>query len=593
MKEFFKMAFATMTGMVMFTLLIVFISIICIMGMVASSEATRDAEDNSVLVLNLSGTLQERSEEIPMIEQLMGSSGNQIGLDEILGAIKKAKENEKIKGIYIESGIFASDSWASLQSIRNALSDFRKTGKWIVAYGDSYTQETYYLASVANKVYMNPQGMIEWRGLAAEPVFLKDLLAKFGVSMQLAKVGKYKSAPEMFTEDKMSEPNREQISVYINGVWKNICKDVSESRKISIDSLNAYADRLITFESQPNLVKNKMVDKLIYTDEVRGEVKKLMKLNEEDKLHQLSVADMINVKESKRDGGEIAVYYAYGDIVDEEGGSLFGSADHNINAKEVCKDLEELMNDDEVKAVVIRINSGGGSAYASEQIWRQVGLLNKKKPVVVSMGGYAASGGYYISCAAPWIVAEPTTLTGSIGIFGMFPDVSGLLKDKLGVKFDEVKTNKNSSFGTKARPFNPEEIAFLEKYIDRGYNLFRMRVAQGRKMSEKDVEAIAQGRVWSGEDALRIKLVDQLGGLDAAINKAAKLAKLSSHYSINYPAKKDFLDRLMNGSEGKNSYLDEQLRITLGEFYRPMMILKDMQKHDVIQARLPYELRVR
>lgn len=590
MKSFFKTVLATMVGMILFSILACFIGIMCVVGMVASSSSTKNVKDNSVLVLNLSGSLEERS-ETSVIDKFKGTAGNIIGLDDILNAIKKAEENENIKGIYIEAGMFVPNSYASLQAIRRALTDFKKTGKWIIAYGDTYTQGTYYLASVADKIYLNPQGQIDWHGVAAQTFYLKDLMAKFGVKMQLAKVGAYKSAPEIFTADKMSDPNREQMTAYINGIWENVCKDVASSRKISVDSLNAYADNLITFDATENYKKYKLVDGLLYTDEVKKEVKKLLKIDEDETISQLGVADMANVKGKKRKGEEIAIYYAYGDIVDGDAQGMLSDG-HVIDAQTVCKDIERLMNDDDVKAVVLRVNSGGGSAYASEQIWHQIEMLKRKKPVVVSMGGAAASGGYYISCIANWIVAEPTTLTGSIGIFGMFPDMSGLLTEKLGVKFDEVKTNKHGTFGTNARPFNPEEMAYLEKYIDRGYKLFRSRVAMGRKMSEDDVEKIAQGHVWLGQDALKHKLVDQLGGLDDAVKKAAQLAKLDEYYTYSYPAVKGWWEQLTAEMAGGN-YLDEQMTMFLGEYYKTFMLLKTMNRQNAIQARLPFNISVK
>ena len=397
----------------------------------------------------------------------------------------------------------------------------------------------------------------------------------------------------MFTADKMSDANREQVTVYINGIWDNVVKDICASRKISADTLNAYVDDLLTFNDVQTLIKKKIIDGTLYTDEVKGEIKKLLKVKDDDKVNQLSIADMQNVKSKSSEGDEIAVYYAVGDIVDGQTQGLMSSVPV-IDAQVVCKDLEKLTKDDDVKAVVLRVNSGGGSAYASEQIWHSVEVLKAKKPVVVSMGGMAASGGYYISCGSNWIVAEPTTLTGSIGIFGMFPDASGLLKEKLGVKFDEVKTNKNSNFGTMSRPFTEEEMNYLNTYIDRGYNLFRSRVATGRKMSVDAVEKIAQGRVWLGQDGLKNKLVDDLGGLDVAVAKAAKLAKLDKYHTSSYPAAPDFFEQLMTAAEGSSgNYLDEAMRATLGEYYEPLLLLKNINRQNAIQARLPYQLNLR
>ena len=588
MKDFFKYTLATVTGIALAISLLTALSIFSLIGMALSGQSSTKVESNSVFVLPLSGTLDERKQD-DVMGQIMGDDDGGLGLDGILAAIRKAKADKDIKGIYIEAGMFAPDAPASAQAIRNQLADFRKSGKWIVAYADTYTQSSYYICSVADKVFLNPQGMIDWHGLASQPVFLKDLLAKFGVKVQLSKVGKYKSAPEELTADGMSEPNREQVTAYINGVWNSMLADVSASRKLSVKTLNDYADNLIMTADPKSYVSMKLVDKLIYTDEVKTEIKKMLGIDADDKINQLSLSDMSNIEDDD-DGDQIAVYYAFGDIVDAAPGGF--STSSCIAAETVCKDLEALAEDDDVKAVVLRVNSGGGSAYASEQIWHSVMNLKAKKPVVVSMGGYAASGGYYISCAANYIYAEPTTLTGSIGIFGMFPDFSGLLKDKLGVKFDEVKTNKFSAFGTPARPFNEEEMAYLNAYIDRGYKLFRKRVADGRKMKTEAVEAIAQGRVWIGSDALKVKLVDGMGGIDAAVAKAAALAKAGEYHSVSYPAPPNFIDQLFASMNGGN-YLDEQVRQTLGEYSAPFMFVKNLNSQNAIQARMPYRINMK
>lgn len=590
MKDFFKYMSATVVGLIVFTLLTGVIGAMCIVGMIASGSSAKDVSENSVMVLNMSGMLDERSES-SFMDELNGGTVGTIGLDDVLEAISKAKDNDKIKGIYIEAGMLSADSYASLAAIRNALLDFKKSGKWIVAYGDVYTQGTYYVASVADKVFLNPSGQIDWHGISSQPVFLKDLMAKFGVKMQLAKVGTYKSAPEMYTADKMSDANREQVTAYVNGIWQNVCKAVSESRKISVEQLNAYADNFITLNDPKDFVKYKFVDKLIYTDQIDAEINKLLKQDADDNINTVSLAEMKVVKSKEEKGEEIAVYYAYGNIVDNATGGML-SNEHNIVSKTVCDDLKALMDDDDVKAVVLRINSGGGSAYASEQIWHYVEMLKKEKPVVVSMGGMAASGGYYISSGANWIVAEPTTLTGSIGIFGMFPDFSGLLTEKLGVKFDEVKTNRHSAFGTPARPFNEEEMRYLNNYIDRGYALFRSRVAQGRKMKVEQVEKIAQGRVWLGQDALKVKLVDELGGLDKAVAKAAQLAKLKEYHTAAYPGKTSWVDQLLNNLSGE-SYINAQARQALGEYYEPFMLMKDINNQSAIQARIPFKLNIK
>lgn len=589
MKDFFKYVLATIVGIVILFVVIAILGAMSLVGMVASGEATKNVSDNSVLVVNLSGTMEEQAGD-NTLNQFLGSAASTMGLQETLEAIQKAKENDNVKGIYIEAGSFSAD-YASLQEVRNALLDFKKSGKWIVAYGDIYTQATYYLCSVADKVWMNPSGEIDWHGMASQPIFVKDLLAKVGIKMQVIKVGKYKSATEMYTEDHMSDANREQTQAYINSIWKQITNDVSSSRKISVDSLNAYADRLVMFEGAEAQKKYKLVDALLYHDQVKAEVKKLLKLDDDKSINQLSISDMQTVKR-KKDGEQVAVYYAYGDIVDSPSQGMLMGGGHQIVANDVNNDLQSLADDDNVKAVVIRVNSPGGSAYASEQLWHQIEVLKQKKPVVVSMGGYAASGGYYMSSGANYIFAEPTTLTGSIGIFGTIPDRSELMTKKLGLKFDEVKTNKNAAFGTSSRPFNAEELSYLQSYINRGYQLFRKRVADGRKMTIEQVEAIAQGHVFTGADALKIKLVDELGGLDKAIAKAAQLAKIDEYYTNNYPAPPSIFDQLMNQAKGGN-YLDDQLRVALGEYYQPFMLMREANQMSPVQARLPYFLNIK
>lgn len=588
MKDFFKNVFATFVGIFLFVLVTLLLGFVCIFGMVLSSESTTEIENNSVLVINLSGPLSERSDKNVMAE-FIGNVASGVSLEDVLSGIEKAKTNKNIKGIYIEAGAFAPNSYASLQEIREALIDFKKSHKWIVAYGDSYTQSAYYLASVANDVYLNPQGMLDWHGLSSQRIHLKDMLAKFGVKMQVSKVGTYKSATEMFTEEKMSDADRQQTSTYLNGIWKYLLKGVSESRNIPIAKLNEYADSVITFANPTSYLKMKLIDKLLYTDQVRNEVKKRLGINSDDEIHQISLTDLKAVEPAKG-GSEVAVYYAYGDIVDSPVSNTSFNQ-HSIVGKDVCNDLKELMDDDDVKAVVIRVNSGGGSAFASEQMWHQIMELKKVKPVVVSMGGYAASGGYYMSVPANWIVAEPTTITGSIGIFGMFPDFSGLASEKLGIKFDEVKTNKNGTFGSTMRPLTPDEMRMLQVYIDRGYTTFKNRVAQGRNLTMAQVEAIAQGHVYTGEDALKIKLVDELGGLDKAVKKAAQLAKIDNYYKVSYPSPVNWFDQIF-GENVQDNYLNEQLYTSLGIFYQPFSILRTINQQSAIQARLPYIINI-
>ncbi len=592
MKDFIKNVLATMVGMFGFFIVMGVIGMMSIIGMIASGNAAQNVEKNSVFVLNLSGTISEQGSENPL-SLFTGDNSLNSGLNDILSAIKKAKANDDIKGIYIEAGALMTN-YATLQEIRNALADFRKSGKWIVAYGDFYTQGAYYVASVANKVYINPKGAIDWHGIGAQTMFYKDFMAKFGVKWEVVKVGTFKSATETFTEEKMSDANRLQTQTFIDGTWRNVCDAVSKSRGISVDSLNSYADSYLALQATETLMKAKMVDGMMYGDQVKDAVKKMMKLDKDDNISQLTLNDMLNVKGGKVEGSEIAVYYAEGDIVqDPKAATMFGNNNY-IASRKVCKDLEDLMNDDNVKAVVVRINSGGGDAYASEQMWHQMSELRKVKPVVVSMGDYAASGAYYMSAPASWIVAQPNTLTGSIGIFAVIPDLSGLVTTKLGVRFDEVKTNRNSTFGNlMARPFNAEEKAMLQASVNRGYNLFRQRVAEGRRLPVESVEKIAQGRVWLATDALNIKLVDQLGGIDDAVKKAAQLAKLKDYYTSDYPAAASWMDAMLNSMSSSGTYLDEQLRQTLGDFYQPFTMLRSIDKREAIQARIPYAISIK
>lgn len=592
MKDFIKNVLATMVGMFGFFIVMGVIGMMSIIGMIASGNAAQNVEKNSVFVLNLSGTISEQGSENPL-SMFTGDNSLNSGLNDILSSIKKAKANDDIKGIYIEAGALAAN-YATLQEIRNALDDFRKSGKWIVAYGDFYTQGAYYVASVADKVYINPKGIVDWHGIGAQTMFYKDFMAKFGVKWEVVKVGTFKSATETFTEEKMSDANRLQTKTFIDGTWRNVCDAVSKSRGISVDSLNSYADSYLALQATETLVKAKMVDGMMYGDQVKDAVKKMMKLEKDDDIAQLTLNDMLNVKDEKVEGSEIAVYYAEGDIVqDPKAATMFGNNNY-IASRKVCKDLEDLMNDDDVKAVVVRINSGGGDAYASEQMWHQMSELRKVKPVVVSMGDYAASGAYYMSAPASWIVAQPNTLTGSIGIFAVIPDFSGLVTTKLGVRFDEVKTNRNSTFGNlMARPFNAEEKAMLQASVNRGYSLFRQRVADGRRLPVESVEKIAQGRVWLATDALNIKLVDQLGGIDDAVKKAAELAKLKDYYTSDYPAAASWMDNLLNSMSSSGTYLDEQLRQTLGDFYQPFTMLRSIDKREAIQARIPYAISIK
>jgi len=584
MKDFLKFTLATVVGIILSSIVIFFIGAIILFGTIASSDSEVKVKANSVMFLDFNGMLEERTEDNPF-KEFIGDDFSTYGLDDILSSIKKAKENEDIKGIYIQAKNLGA-SYASLQEIRNALADFKKSGKFIVAYSDNYTQKLYYLSSVADKVLLNPKGIIEWKGLAAQPMFYKDLLEKIGVEMQIFRVGTYKSAVEPFIATEMSPANREQVSEYIGSIWNQMLTDVSASRKISKDSLNAYANRMLMFYPSEQSVKCGLADTLIYKNEVRNYLKQLTKTDKDDNLAVMSLNDMINVKRNvpkDKSGNAIAVYYAFGGI-DE-------STDEGIVSEKVIKDLRELRENKDIKAVVLRVNSPGGSAFGSEQIWSEVKALKKEKTVVVSMGDYAASGGYYISCAADCIVAEPTTLTGSIGIFGMFPNVKGLT-DKVGLKFDVVKTNKFSDLGATGRGMNTDEQALIQMTINQGYDTFLSRCAEGRKMSKANIGKIAEGRVWTGEKAKKIGLVDELGGIDKAIEIAVKKAKLKEYTVLSYPEKKDFLSTIFK--EKPTHYIESKLmESTFGELYKGFGMIKDVQKLDNIQARVPFDINIK
>jgi len=586
MKDFLKYVLATIVGIICTGFIMGMMSLFMFIVMAISSSDTPSVKNGTVLRIQLSGTLNERAKENPFAQYLNNDIAQTQGLDDIITAIKTAQTNDKIRGIYLEGGTLISDM-ATAQELRKALVDFKKSKKFILAYADNYSQGSYYIASAADKVLVNPSGIVDWHGLASQPIFFTDLLKKVGVKMQVFKVGTYKSAVEPYILTKMSDANREQVSSFVGDIWKNICADVASSRKISIEGLNAYADHYITFADAKDYVKAHLVDGLAYADEVRT---LLRALSQQDKVNFIAPADLAKLAEKKSGGGTIAVYYAQGNIVDAVAENSFMSNESYIVGPKVVEDLDRLANDDNIKAVVLRINSGGGSAYASEQMWRAIQLLKKKKPVVVSMSGMAASGGYYMSCGADYIVAEPTTLTGSIGIFGMIPDASELLTDKLGLHFDMVKTNKGSDFGAQGRAFNTDEANVMQQYVNRGYRLFISRVAAGRHITPEQVDHIGQGRVWTGSQALKIKLVDKLGTLDDAIAEAASRAKLKDYDVLSTPNKESWVDQILN-STVKRDYMEEKLRTTLGVYYAPLQFvgtLNGMSAKDYLQARIYY-----
>ena len=588
MKDFFKFTLATITGIILTSIVMFVISIIVVFSMLSSTETETVVKKNSIMMLDLNGSLVERTSD-NIFKELFDKEDSTYGLDDILASIKKAKENDDIKGIYIQATSLNAN-FASLQEIRDALNDFKKSGKFIVAYSDNYTQGMYYLSSVANKVLLNPKGAIEWRGLASQPLFLKGLLEKLGIEMQVFRVGTYKAAVETFSATEMSPANREQVTAYITSIWNEIITDVAASRKVSVDSLNNYANRMLMFYPAEQTVKSGMADTLIYKNDVRDYLKQLVKIDKDDDLAVLGLDEMINVKKNTpkdKSGNIIAVYYAFGEI---DGGSSSTDED-GIISNEVIKDLRKLKEDKDVKAVVLRVNSPGGSAFGSEQIWEAVCQLKKEKPVIVSMGDYAASGGYYISCAADTIVAEPTTLTGSIGIFGLIPNAKGLT-DKLGLSFDVVKTHKFADFGNIMRGMNTDEQTLLQMYINQGYDLFVSRCAEGRKMSKNEIEKIAEGRVWTGEAAKKIGLVDILGGIDKALEIAVKKAKVEGYTVVGYPDRKNVLQELLNSKPG--NYIESRmLKSQLGDYYNGFSMLKNLEKADFMQARVPFELNIK
>ena len=588
MKSFLKQVLAVIVGICSVGAFATLMFFVMLGVMLATGDEKQSVSDNSILRIELTGTVVDRSTPNNPLNQLLGrSEASSQGLDVLIDAIKTAKSDKRIKGIYIEGGTMSSD-FATLQELRGALVDFKSSGKFIVSYADSYTQGAYYIASVGDRVLINPSGLLDWHGIAMQPMFWTGLMEKVGVKAQVFKVGTYKSAVEPFILKEMSPANREQVESMITDLWKETCTAVATSRKLSPDSLNAYADRYITLADGADYKRLKLVDDLTYVDQVREELRKRMNDKEVTFVSPEVVA--AQAEDTGDDDNQVAVYYASGNIVDVAGsGALMGGGDEIIGSR-VVEDLDKLANDKDVKAVVLRINSGGGSAYASEQMWRAVQLLKKKKPVVVSMGGMAASGGYYMSCGANYIVAEPTTLTGSIGIFGLIPDFSGLVKDKLGLRFDVVKTNKASDFGTLSRPFDAAESAALQAHVNRGYALFLKRVADGRtaagrKMIPEAVDRIAQGRVWTGNQALKNGLVDKIGTLNDAILKAEQLAQTKNPAVVRYPAPKSWMESFSKEKQ-EDDYFERKMKLVLGDYYEPLNFIQNVDRGNYLQARL-------
>jgi len=593
MKSFLKYVLATIVGILITSLFLFFIVMAMVAGIMSSSSTSTQVENNTVFVLDLKGELEERSTGEDPFSLYFDIEKKGCALNDILNSIRKAKENDKIQGIYIKAGDLSA-GFASLEEIRNALKDFRESGKWIVAYGDNYTQGLYYVGSVADEVLMNPQGLMEWRGLAATPMFYKDLLDKVGVEMQVFRVGTFKSAVEPYLGNSMSEANRKQMTELLTSVWSQMTAQVGEGRSLDPSFLQQQADSALMFFTADKVVEAGLVDSLVYENDMRDYLKKFN--NKKGDYHMLGLAEMVNVDGNKpkdMDGNIVAVYYLTGEIVqtDDESSPMSLSTDGIVGQK-VIKDLRELKEDKHVKAVVLRVNSPGGSAYASEQIWEAVKQLKKEKPVIVSMGDYAASGGYYISCLADTIVADPTTITGSIGIFGMFPNAEKLA-NKVGVHVETVKTNKYADFGNLTRPMTADEQRLLQMYIEKGYDLFLSRVSEGRHIDKVQLDSIAQGRVWSGEDALKIGLVDVLGDLDKAVDIAVAKAGVEKYTLRDYPGPKGMLESLKSSLNPSRFIKARILKSRLGEYYEPYKLLEDWEHMDNIQARMPYIIQVR
>lgn len=583
MKDFLKYTLATIVGLVLSGIIFFFIGSIAISGFIAFSDSETTVGKNSFMFLDLNGELQERYTPNPLSD-LLGDTYNGYGLEDILSSIKKAKEHEDIKGIYIQATSL-STSFASLEEIRNALIDFKESGKFIISYADSYTQGLYYLSSVSDKIILNPKGSIEWKGLASQPLFFKNLLEKIGVGIEIFRVGTYKSAVEPFMNTEMSPASREQTVAYATSIWNRMLADVSQSRNISADSLNTIADRMIFFYPAEESLKSGLADTLLYKDGVRSYLKQLLDIDAKDGLRALDLNAMINVKKNvpkDKSGNIVAIYYAYGDID--------GSADEGIISKKVVRDLRKLREDENVKAVVLRVNSPGGSAFGSEQIWNEVRLIKAEKPIIVSMGDYAASGGYYISCAADYIFAQPTTITGSIGIFGMVPNF-GELSKKIGLDYDVVKTNKFADMLSLVRPMNNDEKTLMQMMVNDGYELFVTRCAEGRNMNAEEIKKIAEGRVWTGEMAKELGLVDELGGLDKALSAAAERAEIENYTVISYPEQKGILASLME--KGSSGIIRSELKSNLGEYYSSFKLIRNFENMDLLQARIPFEPNIK
>lgn len=581
MKDFLKYMLATITGLVLTAVLLFFVGMLIVVGIVAASDPEIEVKENSVMMLKLDGVLSERTVEKPFFLNF-NQNDESVGLNDILSAIQKAKNNPNIKGIYIQNqGLKMAP--ASATAIRKALEDFKSSDKFIVAYADNYSQGMYYISSVADEVILNPIGSIDWRGLSAQPIFYKELLDKVGIEMQIFKVGTFKSAVEPYIRTSMSEANRLQLKELFTTIWEDIKEGVATSRNLSKERLDVLANEVITFNSAESYIKMGLVDTLMYKDEVLSYLKQKTNREADQSLRVLTVEDMkkVNSKIAKDKSGDIiAVYYAVGDIID-------GNKKMQISGETVMSDLRKLRKDENVKAVVLRVNSPGGSAFASEKIWRELKLLQNEKPLIVSMGDYAASGGYYISTPADCIVAEPTTITGSIGVFGMIPNTEKLMH-KVGLNFDVVKTNEHADFGAINRPISSSEGRMIQANVNKTYELFVKRCADGRDMTPTAIKKIAEGRVWSGIQAKELGLVDELGGLNEAIAIAQEKAEVAGYTLLTYPEKASIFDQILKSDS--DEYISTQLKSFLGDYANALFWMKDVKDQDRIQTRIPFSL---
>ena len=590
MKQFFKFMFASMLGTFL-TLIVAFFLLIGILISIISFSSNEDVKisNKTVLHIKLEGMITDRSSNNPFqaFDFATMKSNKELGLNDILANLKKAKTDPNIKGIYLDlSNIPIGISL--LEEIRNGLIDFKKSGKFIISYSEMYSQKAYYLASIADKIYLNKEGGIDFHGLAAEIMFYKGLMQKLDVDMQIIRHGKFKSAVEPFLLDKMSDANREQTRLFIGSIWNHIIKGISESRKISIAELQNIADSLLV-QTADDAFKYKFVDELVYKDQVIDALRKKLVIGEREDIDYITLSKYADVKtadtKTKFVKDKIAVVYAVGAIEGGEGN------DQTIGSEKISEAIRNAKDDKSVKAIVLRVNSPGGDALASEVIWREVMLAKKLKPVVVSMGDYAASGGYYIACAANKIIANPTTITGSIGVFGMIPNLQKMFNNKLGITFDTVLTNKNAVAISGNRPLSSYQEKIILNQIERIYGVFIAHVAEGRKMTIAQIDSIGQGRVWSGFDAKRIGLVDDFGGIDKAIEEAVKLAKLKEYKVIEYPKQKEFFQQIMEEFSNNNSTM-KALENELGENFVYYQTLKSVSTMKGVQARLPYVINL-